>query len=79
MTFMRILSAAVLLMSLGEALLVHWAMIARNGSGLGPLGWSLGVALAMGFNFLALPFARKRMRGRGLAVMFSRGHFQSPT
>lgn len=58
----RILTVSLLMLSVGEVLLLHWAGLVYADEGFSLLG-AAGVLVALGlFNFMALAWARRRLR-----------------
>lgn len=69
---LRMLSLAILLVTASETLIVHWALVTNRGSGL-DLAGALLIAAAFGaVNALLFPVARRRVRAKGLGLVFSR-------
>ncbi|MBW2387954.1 MAG: metallophosphoesterase [Deltaproteobacteria bacterium] len=69
---LRMLTLAILLVTLSEVLILHWAGLALRGSGFG-LTSGLLAALALGaINVLLFPAARRRTHAKGLGLIFSR-------
>jgi predicted MPP superfamily phosphohydrolase len=68
----KILRLTLLLVTGSEVLILHWLMLALRGRGLTPLQWILWLVLLGGFNLVALPMARRRLRATGLGLAFSR-------
>ncbi|MEE8473983.1 MAG: metallophosphoesterase [Myxococcota bacterium] len=69
---LRMLGLMIVLVSLGEVVILHWATLVLGGSGL-----SLGQALLGGVGFgalnvLAFPPSRRSIHARGLALVLSR-------
>jgi len=70
--FQRALLLAILLVSLGEVLLVHWATLALSGGGLSAVQWVLAMLGFGAANAFLFPQARKRLHANGIALLFSR-------
>jgi len=70
--FQRALLAAILLVSLGEVLLVHWVTLVLRGRGLGALQWIFALVLFGVANAVLFPPARRRIPAKGLGLVFSR-------
>lgn len=70
--FARIFALAILLLAVGETLLAHWLSLAWRGRGLGVLEWFAGGTALIGLNYVLFPLARRRMHGRGAALVASR-------
>lgn len=70
--FQRALLLAILLVSLGEVLLVHWITLALGNDGLSAWQWAACLAGFGAVNALLFPQARKRIHATGIALLFSR-------
>jgi predicted MPP superfamily phosphohydrolase len=70
---LQMMSLSIGLLSLGEVLLIHWALLATSGSGLSLLEAFGGLAAVGAANAMLLTTIRKRLRARGMARVLSRG------
>jgi predicted MPP superfamily phosphohydrolase len=68
----RLLGLALVLLGVAEVLIAHWALLVLRGSGLSPAMAAPAFVGVVAGNALLLPMARRRMRARGLARVFSR-------
>ena len=64
---LRTLFLTIGLVSLGELLILHWAVLVQRGSGLSPGQALLGGVVIVTLNALVFPRVRRRIRARGLA------------
>jgi predicted MPP superfamily phosphohydrolase len=69
---LRMLGLTIGLVTLGEVLIVHWALLASGDGGLSPLAGVLCVAGIGAANALVFPWIRRRIRARGLLRVLSR-------
>jgi hypothetical protein len=69
----RALWVLLALLTVSEALILHWSLLASRSAGLSALGGLLAVVAFGVANVFGFPQARKRIRARGLARILSRG------
>jgi predicted MPP superfamily phosphohydrolase len=70
--FQQALILAIALVSLGEVLLLHWAMLTIRGDGLSILQVLLALSSLTVVNRLVFPLARRRIHATGLELFFTR-------
>jgi hypothetical protein len=70
--FQRMVILTIALVSLGEALLLHWAMLTTRGYGLSIVQALLALSALTVVNRLVFPLARRRIHATGLELFFTR-------
>ncbi|MFQ5416615.1 MAG: metallophosphoesterase [Myxococcota bacterium] len=70
--FDRTLALVMLLLSAGELLLLHWALLASRGAGLPAWLWPFALAAIGAVNRVVFPRARRRIHATGLALILCR-------
>ena len=68
----RMLLLAILLVTLSECLIIHWAALAIRGAGFNLATGTLFVIALGGINLVLFPAARSRIHAQGIGLVFSR-------
>lgn len=69
---LRIIALAILLTTLSEVLILHWALLTVRGAGFDVVSGLLAVAMLGTLNAFLFPAARRRLHAKGLGLLFSR-------
>ncbi|MDG2308313.1 MAG: metallophosphoesterase [Candidatus Binatia bacterium] len=69
----KILRFALVALSGAEVLILHWAILAYRGLGIGAAQALVGFIVAFATNLVLFPMARRRIRAEGIGLVFSRG------